>query len=62
MEGLGGREGGQCLGYLQAVDDMLRVKVCILQPLLECVNKQLHCVCTMGTCMSSPVSELKDPP
>ena len=51
--------GGGSLAYLQAVDDMLCVKVRILQPLLECINKQSHRICTMGACMSSQTGEPK---
>ena len=40
--GAGGGGVVEWLGYLQAVDDMLCVKVRILQPLLECINKHLH--------------------
>lgn len=54
--------GGGLLAYLQAVDDMLCVKVRVLQPPLEYINKQLQRVCTMGTCTSSQTGEQKGSP
>ena len=46
----------QAQNHLQAVDDMLCVKVRVLQPLLKRLDKELHCFSMVRTCSRTKAS------